>query len=105
MEQLQKKNHEKICQPGQMLPSKQQKSNRVFQMRNQGSKGIPSKRKHDEDQVVFTLAKKLPRKDCQMPSVVAPPRNMSAKKKASLQCTKCRKNNVFHPHLKFKCLP
>ncbi len=64
---------------------------------------FPMKRKLEVDPPVYASAKKRPRRV--EVSVITPSPSTSAKKKVSLRCAKCGKNNVSHPHLKFKCLP
>ena len=104
-----KKKNKRIRRPGQLLPAKQRKSTRQKPMNDCAKSNdrvklvFPLKRKLEVDPPVYASAKKRPRRV--EVSVITPSPSTSAKKKVSLRCAKCGKNNVSHPHLKFKCLP
>jgi hypothetical protein len=99
-------NKTKIRRPGQILP-KRRKSNRRKPKKDcvqSNDRVLPLKRKLEVDPPVYTSTKKRPKQG--EVSVITPsPLSTSTKKKVSLRCAKCGKNNVSHPHLKFKCLP
>ncbi len=101
--QQSKKKNKRIRGPGQMLPAKRRKSTRQKPMNDCAKSSdraklvFPLKWKLEVDPPVYASAKKRPRR-VEVP-VITPSPSTSAKKKVSLRCTKCGKNNVSHPRL------